>query len=303
MRVCLLWAALLAGAAASPAPISIPAYVRQLRQVQTALLAAQDTGTPPPAAVLPKGWDVATGTSDIYVSAEPLRKGLEAAAGARTPELRRQHWGEVSSRLDRWIAAAKACEAPPRQGVKPAIHSILSQREFRHVRGEDFSLIFQQAIFDMLRRLGMGEIHFGTALVIGLVILLLLAAFFWFLNHFRHSFEPEIAITAGSAAPSAQPWEVWLQEARAAADEGRLREAVRLAYWAAISSLEARGTWRADRARTPREYLKLLPQGNAARPALVTLTRTFERSWYGFRSPQPGEFQAMLRDLEQLGCR
>ena len=45
---------------------------------------------------------------------------------------------------------------------------------------------------------------------------------------------------------------------------GQWREAIHFLYWAAISRLESKRLWPADRARTPREYLALVAAGRSA---------------------------------------
>jgi hypothetical protein len=115
--------------------------------------------------------------------------------------------------------------------------------------------------------------------------------------------QPEFTREPIPFAPSARHWRSWLADARQAAEQGNWRDAVHLAYWAAISHLEESGAWIPDRARTPREYLRLLAPGNLALPALTRLTRTFELIWYGNRPAGAGEFRQTLEYVEQLGCR
>jgi len=94
---------------------------------------------------------------------------------------------------------------------------------------------------------------------------------------------------AGSA--SAIPWQRWLDDARRAAAAGLWREAIHFLYWAAISRLESKRLWPADRARTPREYLALVAPEDPRRPGLATLTGSFERVWYGGRAAGEGDYQ------------
>jgi hypothetical protein len=113
---------------------------------------------------------------------------------------------------------------------------------------------------------------------------------------------------AGSVVPdrpfvSQKESSVWLSEANAAAARGDWREAVRLAYWCAVSFLEDQGAWRPDRARTPREYLRLLPASSDHRPGLTELTRTFELVWYGAEEADSRRFAEALAHLERMGCR
>jgi hypothetical protein len=104
-------------------------------------------------------------------------------------------------------------------------------------------------------------------------------------------------------APPAKSWHSLLAEARAAATRGDLREAVHAGYWAAISHLESSGVWRPDRARTPREYLRLIAQTDPARPLLTDITRDFEVVWYGNRTPGFSEWESFLAKVERIGCR
>ena len=104
-------------------------------------------------------------------------------------------------------------------------------------------------------------------------------------------------------APSARNWRNWLAEARAAAARGELREAVMLLIGPASLQLESSGAWRPDRARTPREYLRLIAPANPAHPLLAGITREFEVIWYGNRVPAFSEWGAFLAKVERIGCR
>jgi Domain of unknown function (DUF4129) len=61
--------------------------------------------------------------------------------------------------------------------------------------------------------------------------------------------------------------------------------------------------WRPDSARTPREYLRLLPSASEYRPALADLTRGFELVWYGTQPADSRAFARTMAQLEELGCR
>jgi len=107
----------------------------------------------------------------------------------------------------------------------------------------------------------------------------------------------------GAGAASARDWQLWLADARAADGQGAWRDAIHLLYWASISRLESGGLWPADRARTPREYLALLSSESAQRPALATLTRSFERAWYAGRPAGESDFRQAEQLAAQLGAR
>ena len=81
--------------------------------------------------------------------------------------------------------------------------------------------------------------------------------------------------------PAVRNWERLRQDAEHAARQQRWRDAVRGYYWATIARLESRGLWPTDRARTPREYLRLVLPGNARHDDLRRLTQCFETCWYG----------------------
>jgi hypothetical protein len=103
----------------------------------------------------------------------------------------------------------------------------------------------------------------------------------------------------GSAGPE---WEVWLAQARQLAQEQHWREAIHRVYWAAIARMESRGAWRADRARTPREYLDLIDRQSAPGNDLAQLTKALEQFWYGGRSASEQDYSDACRSLEQLGA-
>ena len=90
---------------------------------------------------------------------------------------------------------------------------------------------------------------------------------------------------------SAREWQLWIEDARKAAAAGQWREAIHFLYWAAISRLESRRLWPADRARTPREYLALVAPADPRRAGLATLTGSFERTWYGGRPAEERDYR------------
>jgi hypothetical protein len=104
-------------------------------------------------------------------------------------------------------------------------------------------------------------------------------------------------------APSEKHWSAWLADAKAAAAGGNWRDAIHLAYWAGISKLEDSGAWIPDRARTPREYLKIMTARDPNRPALSALTRKFEVVWYGNKPAAADDYHETLQQLEAIGCR
>jgi len=93
-------------------------------------------------------------------------------------------------------------------------------------------------------------------------------------------------------AASARDWQMWMADARGAAAAGQWREAIHFLYWAAISRLESKRLWPADRARTAREYLAMVASDDPRRDSLAALTRSFERTWYGGWEAGENEYRA-----------
>jgi hypothetical protein len=104
-------------------------------------------------------------------------------------------------------------------------------------------------------------------------------------------------------APSSKHWRTWLAQAQSAAETGNWRDAIHFAYWAGISNLEESGAWVPDKARTPREYLRIISPRDPNRSALSALTKKFEIVWYGDFPAAAGDYQETLQQLEALGCR
>ena len=92
----------------------------------------------------------------------------------------------------------------------------------------------------------------------------------------------------------------WTQAAEGHAAAGQFRDAVHCLYWASIAGLEGRRLWHPDRARTPREYLRLLDPASPASPILRRQTLSFESTWYGLRSADRSDYEQALHLHQQL---
>jgi hypothetical protein len=122
--------------------------------------------------------------------------------------------------------------------------------------------------------------------VILAVAMLALAARAWWRRRRRGG---AVGAVAATAAPSpardddpfsrgASEWETYARELAAA---GRFREAIRAWYHAVLVVLYQSGALHFRKGRTNWEYIATVPPGTPWRPALVEITRQFEREWYG----------------------
>ena len=217
---------------------------------------------------------------------------------------------DILDRLNAMKANAQAFQQSPSDttAAHAALTRILARSEFHQVHGatwwDRLKYRIEMWIFRQLSR------FFGSssAPVVGhvfvwtLVVLAVLALGYFVLRTMLQNARVE-SIMPDILPVSAKQWRVWMKEAHAAAAQGLWREAVHLAYWAGISFLEESGMWRPDQARTPREYLRLLPGDSEHRSTLKSLTRRLEVTWYGNEIAGPETFSETVANLETLGCR
>ncbi len=180
---------------------------------------------------------------------------------------------------------------PPGHAQERAVmNQVLAEREFQDLEAPNPKDSAMEKVGNWLNRVLEGAMRassrapwLGRALVWGFVIAVcagLVLALWRLERRWRIRLAPE---NRGPALGSASqvPWQQWMDNARRAAEAGQWREAIHFLYWAAISRLESKRLWPADRARTPREYLALIAPDDPRQPGLATLTRSFERTWYG----------------------
>jgi hypothetical protein len=258
---------------------------------------------------LPDHVSVSDGAHEYSVSYDWLKKELRQFAQAE-PQTRSVFLQHIQDHLKQLDAEAQAYEnANEASGSdQQKLNQILSRREFHNAHGPSWWEITRDRI---LRRLasffGRRMVGRGAEDLLHLVVYLAAAVAFvmfaiWIKKRFSRpgeDFSREIV----PFAPSSRGWASWLGEARASAQQGDWRNGVHLAYWAGISFLEANGAWKPDRARTPREYLRILGTRKPQYQTLFALTRKFEVIWYGRREAQAADFSEALQQLEKLGCK
>ncbi|MEO8362307.1 MAG: DUF4129 domain-containing protein [Vicinamibacteria bacterium] len=157
---------------------------------------------------------------------------------------------------------------------------------------------------------GFGASEVAAAIAVGAVILLASLAY-WAFRKRRSA--PEIATVETASAtdldddPTARQSEEWIAHAHALEREGRLREALRAWYHAALSALISRGLVAYAKGKTNWEYVGAVSPGAAFRAGLTNATLRFERSWYGGVAPtreMVAQHRAEVeRCLAQIGRR
>ncbi|MFZ0731619.1 MAG: DUF4129 domain-containing protein [Candidatus Sulfotelmatobacter sp.] len=312
-RTCILIALLLASAfcradAIGENSLSTSEYRAELDRLLAATHQLDSSGNPTPSALhdLPPIWHVRLDDRDFDISTEGLRRDVrryESDKNAANAVAIRARLQSLRDDLDGF-------EKPPADvsSRRSELNSILSRPEFGDVRGPNWLDRLKLQIIEFLIRI-LRRLFRLTAIptiskyvVYGLMALALLAlVYIAYRSIWRGQ---EVAEVVPRDLPvSAKEWAIWLQEARAAASKGDWRDAVHLAYWAGISFLERQGFWKPDRARTPREYLRLLSGSSDKRETLAALTGIFELTWYAKRDASEGTFSETLAELEKLGCR
>lgn len=290
----------------SPRELDIAAYKQQL------LWCATEAEHPEKAAslrnALPDAWTVRVGDTKMEVSTEWLRRDLERIAD--DPKSSTKTIEVVKKRLSALQHAADELDMQTQDDPKDArvhLEKILARREFRSAKGpSEAQLWFQRVIrwvvekiFNLLLRMHItrkeGSAFAWTIIVVAFVLLCV-----WVWRRLDHTKGPSTFVAEGSSLPS--DVREWVSEALSAAERGDYREAIHCAYWASVASLEDHHVIKRDRARTPRETLRLLESHPSQKNLLSDLTRHFELVWYGYRPASAEDWLGARNLLEKMGC-
>jgi len=248
--------------------------------------------------------------------AEPAKSAVaepkEAEESAEpAPPSTSQLLKDAQARLAQDLAQADGAtsSSPSHNPEREAMKQVLAGRAFRNLEERAPRDSAMEKVGDWLNRLfaSVGRLRSRSAwigrAIVGGFILLVCAGLVWGLlqleRRWRIRLTPENEPPALGAA-STRDWQLWLDDARRSASHGAWREALHSVYWAAISRLESKRLWPADRARTPREYLALLAPDDPRRAGLAALTRGFEQTWYGGRPAGESEYRQAERVAEGL---
>jgi hypothetical protein len=293
--------------------VSVSDYQQQLNGIVARIDALHDhpENAGELVASIPDHVSVTAASGEINLSYKPLKDNLAAFAAAdeqKRPGLLRQVQEYAH-------AMASAVETYARASADPAsahrtLDEILSRHEFRKMQGSSAKDAFMARIYRWLARLLQRLFIRGAASfdLMRLVIYLLVGAaatlmLVWTIRRLRRPREEAPVREIIPFSPSARSWRAWLAEARSLAQQEDWRNAIHLSYWAGISYLEEHGAWKPNRARTPREYLRLIGKPAAQYPVLAALTHKLEVVWYGYGKAGEADFQETLGQLEKLGCR
>lgn len=310
-QLCFIIAALLLCSVLRPqeSQLSLSRYIEELEYLQGALNAPQPGSANLRAITggLPPAWAVRTDSQTFLVSSAELTKYLQEYQ--RDPRKTASLTNAVRL-VAMLLADAKAMDASAvdAHAEQQRLDRILARNEFYSALHESWWERLKQEARFLFFRLLQGLLGSSDFPVIGRVLVWAIAALAISLIGWRairsYLRSEEFAyFSSATDAVSAKPWHQWQAEAKGAADQGRWRDAIHFSYWAAISFLEGEGLWRPDRARTPREYLRLLPRGDLHRDSLSELTQEFEKTWYGSEVATIDQFHAFDAILGRLGCR
>lgn len=272
------------------AAIQQPAQIRQL----------QDS--------LPPVWVVRAGEKRLEVPTQPIHAQLQqmqlhsgSLEADRELRLLLNGMKEEAQEMGRSQGSASPAKA------QASLEEILRRKEFQGARGPSASEILMSRIsrwlFEKLGRLfSMLRVSARTGnIIVWCVIVLAFLALCYMVWKWILGWQP--AQVAQPAAPSAvSDARQWIQEALAAAERGDYRAALHCAYWGAIARLEDLGRLSRDRARTPRESLRLLETQPGDHRLLHALTGIFERVWYGYRAASESDWAGAKELLEKIGC-
>jgi hypothetical protein len=255
---------------------------------------------------IPQVWRIQTAQRTFEVSSEWLRQSLNDWQRKPSHEIQDRIFTRLQILRSEAVSFQDSVTDVSRKRV--LLNGILASREFQNIHGPTWLDRFKQRVLELLVKL-LGRVFRSSAIptisnmvVYGLMTLALLAVAYWMYRTIRNNARIE-TIVPHSPPVSSKGWKLWMNEARLAADGGNWRDAIHLGYWCGISFLEAQGLWRPDTARTPREYLRLLPTASENRETLGTLTRAFELVWYGTQEADANAFSETLALLEKLGCQ
>ncbi len=257
---------------------------------------------------IPEEMSVRTSAGEITVNNGDLKADLVEFAKADSQK-RARLLLQIQDYVRTLSQDAASFDRPRQAAARDKLAAILAQREFRNRQGPSAKDVLLSKVFGwiirILSRIRPGKAGFNWFQVVIYTIIggALTVILVWTLRRLRGRQEESAPREIVPFAPSARSWHLWLAEARSLAEKQDWRSAIHMAYWAGISFLEEHGAWKPNRARTPREYLRLLSTRTPKYVPLAAHTRQLELVWYGYSDAAEADFTEALAQLEKLGCR
>jgi Domain of unknown function (DUF4129) len=297
---------------AAPQPLDLRSYNDRINKWVLNLTVLRDHSEKATAMrqQLQANWQVTVGSQQINVPTGWLKAGLDSIdkdpkGAAKTADLLIAHLKAMKQEAISMEGPSEHNDALARENLK----EILASREFSSVHGptwlDQMLQRFRQWLLHLASRFSLNAAsHRGASTLVLWVICILGGGslLIWMLKRLVQRAGPRRIRMSTPAGPMANSWEQMSHAAQAAAAAGNYRDAIRLAYWAAIRRLDDAGLWPVDHARTHREYLRLVGCEQPQREPLAVLTRQFELIWYAGRPFSASEFEAAMAQLEKLGC-
>jgi hypothetical protein len=293
-------------AAAQSVVMSPEAFVAELQRVRAELSSGAPGQVPAPR--LPTVWVIDTGNQRFETPTGWLRNQVENAR--RDPARWAAQRRTILEQLEALKTEAQELAQPSESDAgiahsRAVLADVLADPEFRRFHQQSLMAHLWERISQLLLRtwdrLGGSAVGSrSTAIVFAWVTVLVAFGVLglWIgrlVLRPRRNRRPTMRLPAARVRSA----RAWAHDAVTALDP---REATRCGYRAMVRGLEEEGVWRSDPARTPREYLRLLPYDHRRQAPLTDVARRFEEVWFGARAATEEDRRAVLSRLQELGC-
>jgi hypothetical protein len=290
-------------AAASASEFDLPSYRLELAHIEQAAKNPQEIRELRNS--LAPAWAVRDGERVYSVPTAEIADALrQIEHNPKSPAA-----GQLEARLRAMQRHAEALlqPGPGANDADAKLKKILARGEFQEATGPSAldlwrARVARWIVVHILRLLGFLYISQKTGNAIAWVVLFAaIVALFYAIYRRLTKSSKQVGFRA-AVEPRPNDARHWAQEALVAAERGDFREAVHCAYWASVAHLEDIRMLPRDRARTPRESLRLLEQHPRELGVLEAITSSFELVWYGYRPVSAAEWAGTREQLEKMGC-
>jgi hypothetical protein len=287
-------------------PISLLDYERTLVDVRRQIDLARATDGGPRGDALRRAVALLDAASEVRVDTAVYTAAPHAALRELALRGDAESLALATGVLDETLAALRASAtgggADPER-ARTQLEAILRTPDFRHT--PDWLELLWAFIRDLIAesfpglrvpRIGLQDL---TLLAGAITALLLTLVLYSTLRGLRAKVTRE-ALLARAEVPRGASAADHLSRAREAKHSGRLREALRELFLAALAGLEQRGALRVDPALTDRELLARAA-GSPRAEDLGALVELYERAWYGLREPRVEDVDRADRLAQRIG--